>query len=112
MLLLTLPQWYKDDAIDDVELLQDAGHAGGGELKTKATLMHHICLFQSNVEPRMRLCSHLEGHYAGVGPILVDFIHGSLKGYSLLGQILQIIGALLGFLMSLTHLLEGAGIIS
>lgn len=27
-----LPEWYKNDAVDDVELFQDAGHAGGRKL--------------------------------------------------------------------------------
>lgn len=27
-----LPEWYKDDAVDDVELFQDAGHAGSSKL--------------------------------------------------------------------------------
>lgn len=48
--------------------------------------------------------SHLERHDAGVGTVLVDLIHGSLQSYSLLGEILQVLWALLGFLMCLTHL--------
>lgn len=48
--------------------------------------------------------SHLEGRDAGVGAVLVDLIHGSLQSHSLLGEILQILRALLGFLMCLTHL--------
>lgn len=27
-----LPEWYKDDAVDDVELFQDTGHAGRRKL--------------------------------------------------------------------------------
>ncbi len=48
--------------------------------------------------------SHLEGRDAGVGAVLVDLIHGSLQGHSLLGEILQVLRALLGFLMCLSHL--------
>lgn len=48
--------------------------------------------------------SHLQGHDAGSGAVLVDLVHGSLQSHSLLGQILQVFGALLGFLMRLAHL--------
>lgn len=30
--VLALPEWYKDDAVDDVELLQDTGHTGSRKL--------------------------------------------------------------------------------
>lgn len=30
---MCLPERYKDDAIDDVELVQDGGHAGCSELE-------------------------------------------------------------------------------
>lgn len=30
---LALPEWDKDDAVDNVELLQDTGHAGSSELE-------------------------------------------------------------------------------
>lgn len=30
---MRLPERYKDDAIDDVELVQDGGHAGCSELE-------------------------------------------------------------------------------
>ncbi len=31
------PERYKDDAVDNVELFQDAGHAGGSELENRRT---------------------------------------------------------------------------
>lgn len=30
--MLVLPEWYEDDAVDDVELFQDAGHTGSCKL--------------------------------------------------------------------------------
>lgn len=32
---MCLPERYKDDAIDDVELVQDGGHAGCSELENQ-----------------------------------------------------------------------------
>lgn len=32
---MRLPERYKDDAIDDVELVQDGGHAGCSELENQ-----------------------------------------------------------------------------
>ncbi len=34
-MFLTLPERYKDDAIDNVELFQDTGHAGSSELENR-----------------------------------------------------------------------------
>lgn len=45
---------------------------------------------------------YLEGWYIGTGAITVDLIHGALQGHSLLGQALEVLRALLGFLMVLT----------
>lgn len=53
---------------------------------------------------RVDSISHLQGHDAGSGAVLVDLVHGSLQSHSLLGEILQVFGALLGFLMRLAHL--------
>lgn len=47
---MCLPERYKDDAIDDVELVQDGGHAGcselenqgGGRKKKKAISTEHL----------------------------------------------------------------------
>lgn len=55
-------------------------------------------------QPRVPAASHLQGHDAGIGAILVDLVHGPLQCHSLLGEVLQVLRALLGFLMRLTHL--------
>lgn len=54
--------------------------------------------------PRASTAGHLQGHDAGVGAVLVDLVHGSLQCHSLLGEVLQVLGALLGFIVRLTHL--------
>lgn len=98
-----LPERNEEDAIDDIELLQDTGHAGSCELRVvgKARL----------VWPSKRLghCTHLvstglylKGWDIGTGAITVDLIHGALQGHSLLGQALEVLRALPGFLMVLT----------
>lgn len=40
--LLKLPEWYKDDAIDNVELFQDTGHAGSSKLGNRRKQKHSI----------------------------------------------------------------------
>lgn len=81
---LTLPKWNKDDAIDDVELFQDAGHAGSSELENKGIPPLESVSGATERTCRSQ-CSHLEWHDAGVGAVLVDLIHGSLQSYGLLG---------------------------
>lgn len=48
--------------------------------------------------------SHLQWHDAGVGAVLVNLIHCSLQRHRLLGEVLQVLRALLCFLMRLAHL--------
>lgn len=37
-----LPEWNKDDAVDDVELFQDTCHAGSGKLVNERKQKHLI----------------------------------------------------------------------
>lgn len=48
--------------------------------------------------------THLEGRDVGAGAISVDLVHGALQGHGLLGQALEVLGALLGLLMVLAQL--------
>lgn len=48
--------------------------------------------------------THLEGRDVGAGAIAVDLVHGALQGHGLLGQALEVLGALLGLLMVLAQL--------
>lgn len=50
---------------------------------------------------------HLERRDAGIGAVLVDLVHGPLQRHRLLGEILEVLRALLGLFVSLTHLGEG-----
>lgn len=75
---------------------------GGNKKKNIASLLNGRD--ETDARRVLTQSSHLQGHDAGVGAVLIDLIHGSLQSYSLLGEILQVLGALLGFLMSLTHL--------
>lgn len=52
--------------------------------------------------------THLEGRDVGAGAVAVDFVHGALQGHGLLGQALEVLGALLGLLVVLAQL-WGAG---
>lgn len=96
-MFLTLPEWYKDDAVDNVELFQDTGHAWSSKLENKRKLQtwHSFQMMEmKQMEAQKHVLfrsSHLEGRDAGVGAVLVDLIHGSLQSYSLLGQILQVL---------------------
>lgn len=47
---------------------------------------------------------YLERWDIGTGAIAVDLIHGALQGHSLLGQALEVLGALLGLFMILAQL--------
>lgn len=47
---------------------------------------------------------YLERWDIGTGAITVDLIHGALQGHSLLGQALEVLGALLGLFMILAQL--------
>jgi len=49
---------------------------------------------------------HLERCDAGIGAVLVDLVHGPLQRHRLLGEILEVLRALLGLFVSLTHLGE------
>lgn len=48
--------------------------------------------------------TYLERWDVGTGAITVDFIHGALQGHGLLGQALEVLGALLGLLVVLAQL--------
>ena len=52
--------------------------------------------------------THLEGRDVGAGAVAVDLVHGALQGHGLLGQALEVLGALLGLLVVLAQL-RGAG---
>ena len=52
--------------------------------------------------------THLEGREVGAGAVAVDLVHGALQGHGLLGQALEVLGALLGLLVVLAEL-QGAG---
>lgn len=52
--------------------------------------------------------THLEGRDVGAGAVAVDLVHGALQGHGLLGQALEVLGALLGLLVVLAEL-QGAG---
>lgn len=132
---LNIPEGDEDDAVDDIELFQNAGHAGSRELENKrddnmirphlisltdtclATLRYtarpEITPLQqrcNSVETQCRLAQlligHLERRDAGAGAILVDLVHGPLQSNSLLGEVLEVLRALLGLLVSLAHLRE------
>ena len=55
---------------------------------------------------------HLKGHDASIGAVLVDVVHGPLQCHRLLGEVLQVLGALLGLLMGLAHLRRAKATIS
>ena len=48
--------------------------------------------------------AYLEGRDVGAGAVAVDLVHGALQGHGLLGQALEVLGALLGLLVVLAQL--------
>lgn len=36
------PEWNEEDAVDNIELLQDTGHAGGCELRVPGKMSHWV----------------------------------------------------------------------
>lgn len=58
---------------------------------------------------RPRSETHLEGRDVGAGAVAVDLVHGALQGHGLLGQALEVLGALLGLLVVLTQLQGASG---
>ena len=53
--------------------------------------------------------THLEGRDVGAGAVAVDLVHGALQGHGLLGQALEVLGALLGLLVVLAQLQGASG---
>lgn len=98
------PEWNEEDAVDNIELFQDTGHAGGCELKVPGKMSHCVGTGRLGRGPPALSRTHLEGWDVGAGAIAIDLIHGALQGHGLLGQALEVLGALLGLLMVLTQL--------
>lgn len=100
------PEWNEEDAIDNVELFQDTGHAGGCELRgirEDEPQCGHREAGMGGGSPALSWM-YLERWDIGTGAIAVDLIHGALQGHSLLGQALEVLGALLGLFMILAQL--------
>lgn len=97
------PEWNEEDAVDDIELFQDTGHAGGCELRVPGNMSHCVGTGRLGRAPALSQ-THLEGRDVGAGAIAVDLIHGALQGHGLLGQALEVLGALPGLLMVLAQL--------
>lgn len=95
------PERNEEDAVDDVELFQDAGHAGGCELWGGREDEPRVV---RGVGGRGRGDTHLERRDVGAGAVAVDLVHGALQGHGLLGQALEVLGALLGLLVVLAQL--------
>lgn len=97
------PERNEEDAVDDVELLQDTGHAGGCELRGGREMSRERRR-GAGVGAGAREGAYLEGRDVGAGAAAVDLVHGALQGHGLLGQALEVLRALLGLLVVLAQL--------
>lgn len=98
------PEWNEEDTVDDVELFQDTGHAGGCELRGTGEMSHRAGAGRLGRGPPAPSQMYLEGWDVGAGAIAVDLVHGALQGHGLLGQALEVLRALLGLLVVLAQL--------
>lgn len=71
---LPLPEWYKDDAVDYVELFQHAGHAGSSKLKKQEerikTWHRRSALKKKKHQARRLGAVTFRGMMLAVGPFL------------------------------------------